>query len=637
MFTAGPSMSTCSVDNFIRRLHATALSYGLVINFNNAATTETPSVVSSKVADLEAAGWTITDNTTDATIPFQYGAVLEPDTTITPTNNTGSAFTGTFTSTNSNIAVNSTTGVINTSNTGNATIRYTLPDGCFTEQAISVASYYFAFEIDTSLYSPADLVQGFGFYYSSAYGSNGGWTTGTFDIDWGDSTSETLGYTDAYQRNGTWSMDFRHTYTTGGIYTIKVDFTNAWQSSTDAIKVGLAGFSTTGGNGAFEINKKQRITKFKSFGTTGRYSSFHSFWYQCQNLETVPNDTATIHTGYVDNLWHKGTIQDCFKIPAWKSSYFGMNQTPARYSTSNRSFSTWKNAYDIEEIELTNVHLAEGYTAWPDAPSINVGLNVANGTKVTWDNITVDNISSYSKAGSFTYVLGYGQSNNKLHKDSMFRNVTIGTMSSANEGLSVNVMSGATMIAAANATVSIDYTNWKMADNSALDVGRSAFAWLPKIQDTSGNTAQNTFEIDLTSSSQWKLEGSYQSGFNTNLKIGGNRTHTITGTANWDITGVTSWSYFSWSNNAGTKFDMDISGWEVWNTASMGTWMNGAGLTTSQYDAALIAWDSNVPGSASAVSIRLGTSQYTEGGTAEAARTRLIETHGWTITDGGPA
>ena len=82
---------------------------------------------------------------------------------------------------------------------------------------------------------------------------------------------------------------------------------------------------------------------------------------------------------------------------------------------------------------------------------------------------------------------------------------------------------------------------------------------------------------------------------------------------------------------------MDISGWEVWNTASMGTWMNGAGLTTDKYDAALIAWDSNVPGSASAVNIRLGTSQYTEGGTAEAARTRLIETHGWTITDGGPA
>ena len=133
-------------------------------------------------------------------------------------------------------------------------------------------------------------------------------------------------------------MDFRHTYTTGGVYTIKVDFTNAWQSSTDAIKVGLAGFSTTGGNGAFEINKKQRITKFKSFGTTGRYFSFQSFWNQCQNLETVPNDTATIHTGYVDNLWHKGTIQDCFKIPAWKSSYFGMDQTPARYSTSNRSF-----------------------------------------------------------------------------------------------------------------------------------------------------------------------------------------------------------------------------------------------------------------------------------------------------------
>ena len=135
MFTSGPSMSTCSVDNFIRRLHATALSYGLVINFNNAATTEAPSVVSSKVADLEAAGWTITDNTTDATMPFEYTLPTPAGSPNTPTISTTG---GTFSSTNSNVPVDATTGVINTTNREATTIRYTLPDGCYNEQVVTI-------------------------------------------------------------------------------------------------------------------------------------------------------------------------------------------------------------------------------------------------------------------------------------------------------------------------------------------------------------------------------------------------------------------------------------------------------------------------------------------------------------------
>jgi len=37
------------------------------------------------------------------------------------------------------------------------------------------------------------------------------------------------------------------------------------------------------------------------------------------------------------------------------------------------------------------------------------------------------------------------------------------------------------------------------------------------------------------------------------------------------------------------------------------------------------------------MSVHFGNSQYTAGGAAEAARTSLINTYGWTITDGGAA
>ena len=59
------------------------------------------------------------------------------------------------------------------------------------------------------------------------------------------------------------------------------------------------------------------------------------------------------------------------------------------------------------------------------------------------------------------------------------------------------------------------------------------------------------------------------------------------------------------------------------------------GMTTPQYDATLIAWAAQNVSLGEA--IHFGASKYTAGGAAEAARNTLILTHGWTITDGGPA
>ena len=130
-------LSTCVGDTFIRRLHASTLNTNpQSINLYDTKLTGSPSVVSSNVTDLETAGWTITDNSTDAVMPFVYTTPFDAGTTATPT---GSFTGGTFSSSNSNIAVNATTGVINTPNAGNTTIRYTLADGCYNEQAIVVA------------------------------------------------------------------------------------------------------------------------------------------------------------------------------------------------------------------------------------------------------------------------------------------------------------------------------------------------------------------------------------------------------------------------------------------------------------------------------------------------------------------
>ena len=129
-------LSTCVGDTFIRRLHASTLNTNpQSINLYDTKLTGSPSVVNSNVTDLENAGWTITDNSTDAVMPFVYTTPFDTGTTATPT---GSFTGGTFSSSNSNIAVDATTGVINTPNAGDTTIRYTLADGCYNEQALAV-------------------------------------------------------------------------------------------------------------------------------------------------------------------------------------------------------------------------------------------------------------------------------------------------------------------------------------------------------------------------------------------------------------------------------------------------------------------------------------------------------------------
>ena len=60
-----------------------------------------------------------------------------------------------------------------------------------------------------------------------------------------------------------------------------------------------------------------------------------------------------------------------------------------------------------------------------------------------------------------------------------------------------------------------------------------------------------------------------------------------------------------------------------------------AGLSTASYDATLIGWAAQTV--QSGLTCDFGNSQYTAGGAAEAARKTLINTYGWTITDGGAA
>lgn len=86
-------------------------------------------------------------------------------------------------------------------------------------------------------------------------------------------------------------------------------------------------------------------------------------------------------------------------------------------------------------------------------------------------------------------------------------------------------------------------------------------------------------------------------------------------------------------------FDQDISNWDFTGlSSSQGLQYFGRGLnlSPSNYDALLISWQNQAASMPSnMVDVDLGISRYTAA--AASARSALVNTYGWTITDGGAA
>lgn len=108
----------------------------------------------------------------------------------------------------------------------------------------------------------------------------------------------------------------------------------------------------------------------------------------------------------------------------------------------------------------------------------------------------------------------------------------------------------------------------------------------------------------------------------------------------WNVGNVVDmWSMFRLASN----FDQDLSSWDIGKVSQFGNFLwQATGLSTTNYDATLIGWESTLQaaypigvGYPYTINIHFGGSQYTAGGAADTARTSLISIFGWTITDGG--
>jgi surface protein len=106
---------------------------------------------------------------------------------------------------------------------------------------------------------------------------------------------------------------------------------------------------------------------------------------------------------------------------------------------------------------------------------------------------------------------------------------------------------------------------------------------------------------------------------------------------NFNTSSVTTMSFMFYNCSSLTDI-VGIDGFDIEGlnaTTRLNAFATGVTLPTSRYDALLINWDAQNP--FNGMSPNFGSSTYTGGGTAAAARANLISTDGWTIADGGTA
>ena len=422
-YSSNSKFSTCQADNFIRRIHATAFSNNGNIPLNNSQVTEAPSVVQSKLQELTtgAGGWSITVNNTDATIPFEYTGSLAPNTPITPTNNTGSAFTGTFTSSNSNIAVNSSTGVINSPNGGSTTIRYTLADGCYTEQAIELVSAEFSYSASAycqNATDPTPTVTGtsggtftaaekffpFQMQFEVASGTSKTITIpdtvgSSYTVDWGDgaTTTETGGDISHTYNDGT-NTDVTNPVVsigaesdTGPFTTFKFNDAGSADDLLDVPQWGSIVFTTL-----VQMFKKCQNTSFQISATDApkitSTGSSRSMAYMFNNADYFNSD---ISHWDISNITGSGsTVRDMFN----SADNFNQNLSSWNIQTTSAYAMLGSNGMSTENFTDTIVGWA--VTVYKNSGLYNVGLQANYGR--TFDcSRTSDNASGQTYAAKY--------------------------------------------------------------------------------------------------------------------------------------------------------------------------------------------------------------------------------------------
>lgn len=354
--------------------------------------------------------------------------------------------------------------------------------------------------------------------------------------------------------------------------------------------VGTYTITMTGTNGGLRFangGDKAKINQISQWGTLD--ISAGQCFQGCGNLDVIATDAPIISTNDL-----RTTFQVCSSLIGgcdnWDMSNAdnlgGMFRDSPNF---NGDISNWdvSNATGFSQIFMR-------------CTSFNQPIG-------KWDVSSAVNLSTFlSRCSSFNQDLGNWDVSNCIFLNSVFEftNFDLSFVENWNVTSACNTIRGM-FKSAGNNLGNLTLSHWDVSN-------------VTNFQDTFVTT---NFNGDI---SGWDV------GSGTNFKSMFNNSSFNQDIGSWDMSSATNIATML----RNTPFDQDISGWDITNVTNMTNFLfQNTAFSTANYDALLVGWEAQTP--QSNINVHFGDAQYTSGSAAETARTSLINTYNWTITDGG--
>ena len=430
---------------------------------------------------------------------------------------------------------------------------------------------------------------------------------------------------------------------------------------------------------------RRKILSVEQWGT-GAWSSMERAFYGCTNLVVNASDVPNLSSVMSMTLmfasastfnqpigsWDTSnviTMQNMFAsastfnqdISSWDTSnVVGMGYMFASATAFNQSIGSWNTSnvismrgmfysastfnQDISTWNTSNVTDMSFMFSFASAFNQPIGSwNTSNATNMremfssasafdqdisSWDTSGVTDMASmFLYASAFNQPIGSWDTSSAMYMDGMFLGVsTFDQDISSWDTSNVTNMNGMFFSAPTfNQNIStwntsnVTNMSFMFADASAFNqpIGSwntSSVTDMSSMFDHASTFDQNISSWDTSNVTNMNGMFRYDFAFNQNIST-------------WNTSNVTNMSNMFYSASA---FNQNIGNWHVDNVSDMTNMFGGSALSTENYDAILIGWNSRP---LLQNSVTLDSSAYYC--TSETARTNIISTYNWTINDAG--
>lgn len=417
---------------------------------------------------------------------------------------------------------------------------------------------------------------------------------GTYDIDWGDSVVE----------NGVVDTQ-THTYDAAGTYDISITATT-----------GQIYFARAN-------NDRRKLLDIKNWGTC-EWTTMNRAFSGCETLEgvsalDVPNFTNCTNTSSMFSNSCYRTSGSIINLINWDVSNItnmeGMFGSFKRFNIISTGtymdFSNW----DFSNVRSIRSFANGSSSSWGIMDCTNIDFSSVTSAYYALDRVVISNVGSLTLGTTFPQMRSFA--------DDTLNNLDITGVYSFYTGLSNN-----------NLPNGINFNNFNFNNAGRRVQLRGFLAGATNIPDITQLDVSNVESMQDLFSSASDFNQDISGWDVSNVTIMRNM---FTGASSfnqdisgWNVSNVTNMrDMFSGANS----FNKSLANWNISNVRDFTNFMGGIVLSIANYDATLIGWAAQdvKPN----MNINFNTSRYSIGGLAEAARNTLINTYGWTITDGG--